>query len=390
MRKGRTLFWICGSLAVATAVLLLPMVQIGHAAVKKEIDITLTKEERERFETERLKDVLKQAIDMQFSDEMVDEVAKLFQVRYRRPKRVSIYSGGRDVMIERIKRNRPVDRIIEIEREPTVQSSVMPEFGGSGDRVSMEQGVRPGSQDPSAGIQFGGDGQISGVKPIDDGAKPLDPGTLPPESLVPGWGDARSIESMPLPESIKKPLLEFRDKYNGVPMKEVRRVEGLINNAILDLLKEKGFTVAALGVYLHTTNEVKVILVVTSSSLPRSRIRDTLQEVRDLIETKVLAERFPKIKLAQLSSFTLLNEIENHFYEHAVLYWQMQLPGWELSTREIPISQPVAVGKAPHVELPREAPSTPGPRSEAPIPQPEDEEFDESQFLDDEAFDQAF
>lgn len=385
MRKGRKLFWIGGSLAVAMAVLLFPMAQIGHAAIKKEIDLTLTKEERERFETERLKDVLKQAIDMQYSDEMVDQIAKLFQVRYRRPKRVSIYSGGRDVMIERIRRNRPrLQKVIEVDREPTVSSSVLPEFGGSGDKVSMD-----GSKDPSTGIQFGGDGKISGVKPIED-PNAVDPGSVPPESLVPGWGDAKSIESMALPDSIKKPLLEFRDKYNGVPMKEVRRVEGLINNAILDLLKEKGHTVAALGVYLHTTNEVKVILVLTSSSLPRTRIRSTLREVRDLIDTDVLKAKFPEIKLAQLSSFTLLNEIENHFYEHAVLYWQMQLPGWKLSTREIPISQPVAVGKAPHVELPREAPSTPGPRSEAPIPQPDDEEFDEAQFLDDEAFDQAF
>ena len=107
-----------------------------------------------------------------------------------------------------------------------------------------------------------------------------------------------------------------------------RDLESGIYNEVLRVMRQQGYNVAALKVFAQTMNLVKVIMIVSTQNLPDRQIRPTLRQIRAIIETEVLQAKYPGVHLAELSSFTLLNERDGHFYEHPVLYWQLDDPQW--------------------------------------------------------------
>ena len=258
-----------------------------------------------------LEQVIQQAKDMQYSQQMIDEIAKMFRLQeyidYDYDVRYGRDPSGYLEQLERLKRERQRradeqkrfnDRLLKIVGGPT--------------KVNPEDD--PTFQGPGGGIhQTGPIGPITGG--TDDGR---------------GYG--------PLAEQMKQLVTAMGG--NEIPPDVVASLEAAIHNAVLDKLKAKGFNVAALNVFLHNKQEVKVIVIVTTSELPQSAIRSTLRQVRGIIEREVLDIKFKPLRLAQLSSFTILNEVDNHFYEHPVLYWQMQLAGWDSHGRRLTPSTP--------------------------------------------------
>lgn len=94
------------------------------------------------------------------------------------------------------------------------------------------------------------------------------------------------------------------------------------------MAQQKGHNLVALNVFAQTLDMVKVVLIVATKDMPDEKIRPTLRAIRSIIENEVLAAKYPGVKLAELSSFTILNERDSHFFEHPVLYWQMKEAGW--------------------------------------------------------------
>ena len=222
--------------------------------------------------------VIKQAMDRNYSQAMLEEIAKQFWA----------------------KRYRPVTLVLDPGRAPVVL-----ELDDLKDRFSEGgSGGRPPPTD--LGIDSNG-----GV--IDNGGP--GGGTPPPFGTDPNRGGT----GIGGPGGGRAPV-QTPEELQGM----ARDLENGIHNAVLTTLKEKGYNLVALNVFAQTMDLVKVILILATKDLPDERIRPTLREVRQIIEREVLAARYPGVHLAELSSFTLLNERDNHFYEHPVLYWQLQ------------------------------------------------------------------
>ena len=256
-----------------------------------------------------LEGVIQQAKDMQYSQEMIDEIARTFRLKeyidYDYDVRYGKDPSGYLRQLERIKRER--------ERRAREQR----EFNERMKRFIGEQG----------GVTRGTEGPIFTGGP---GGTHQPPGGGPIGPITGGGEEGKTYEEMMQRLGIK----------SDIPPDVVASLEAAIHNAVLDKLKGKGFNVAALNVFLHNKSEVKIIVIVTTSELPQSRIRGTLRQVRGIIENEVLSIKFKPLRLAQLSSFTILNEVDNHFYEHPVLYWQMQLAGWDSHGRRLTPSTP--------------------------------------------------
>lgn len=222
--------------------------------------------------------IIKQTMDRRYSQDMLELVAKQFWA----------------------KKYRPVVLVTDPSRRPEV--------------VEVDKLQRDGFADGS------GDGRpppddllnVNGPPPPADGG--TGDGRAPPPGL-----DGSGTSGLGGPGSGRSPIDEglARDLENG------------IHNEILRVMKEKGYNLVALNVFAQTMDLVKVILIVATKDLPDDRIRPTLREIRSIIENEVLAAKYPGVYLAELSSFTLLNERDNHFYEHPVLYWQLKDPSWQ-------------------------------------------------------------
>ena len=220
--------------------------------------------------------VIKQAMDRNYSQPMIEEIAKQFGARRYRPVTVALVSD-----------------------QPMV---VQVHAGAEGGLPGGPGTGRPPPPEPMPGLGGGG-GDYPGT------------GVAPPPTMAPtaGGGGEGGLGS-----GVAPPAAPPRDIG---PM--ARDLENGIHNAILSTLKEKGHNLVALNVFAQTMDLVKVIVIVATRQLPDERIRPTLRDVRQVIEREVLAARYPGVHLAELSSFTLLNERDGHFYEHPVLYWQL-------------------------------------------------------------------
>ena len=274
---------------------------------------------------EALERVIQQAKDMQFSQEMVDELASIFRL-------VDYIDYDYNVKYGKNPNNYLL-QLQQLHREKLKRQREQERFNQRLARINNQQDVynsRGGGHtvDPQAGKSTDNNGFTGGESGIsvDDKNKP---GYFGPGS--PGYQDYLAAQK----------LKEELGKYAGsagaqeIPDDVVSSIEAGVHNAILDKLKAKGYDVAALNVLLQNLSEIKVIAIITTSDLPKSAIRGTLRTVRTIIENEVLAVKFKALRLAQLSSFTLLNEVDNTFYEHPVLYWQMQLTGWDAKGRRV-------------------------------------------------------
>ena len=262
-----------------------------------------------------LEQVIQQAKDLQYSQKMIIEIAKMFQLQqyndYDYDVRYGRDPSGFLTQLQRIKRQR--QRRARQQRE---LARKMKRFvADEGEGVTRDEREEIGFTGDRGGVTTN---------------EPLGP-------LRPGGGDDGIYGSI---DDRMKELMAGLGGKEEIPEEVVSSLEAAIHNAILDKLKGKGFDVAALNVFLHNKHEVKVIVIITTSSLAQSQIRGTLRNVRDIIEKEVLEVKFAPLRLAQLSSFTILNEVDNHFYEHAVLYWQMQLAGWDSRGQRLQPSTP--------------------------------------------------
>lgn len=284
--------------------------------------------------------VVQQAKSMQYSQRMVDDIANAFRlqdyvdydydVRY-----------GKDVEGGRA---REQARILAERRRAAWQSAQTQADLKRGDIMWQGQGdsgVKPDEKAPEFG---GGSGVIKDPNAPGQGTSPF--GAVDDAGRIGQGYDAIS-------RMVDK---RFGETSEELPPDVVASLEASVHNAVLERLRAKGFNVAALNVFLQSVREVKVIVIITTSELPQSAIRATLRQVRAVIENEVLKPKFPSLALAQLSSFTILNEVDNHFYEHPVLYWQMQGDGWTAAGREVTPGAP-----APGERLPR---AKPGPEAD--------------------------
>ncbi len=255
--------------------------------------------------------VIKQTMDRNYSQRMLEEVAQLFWA----------------------KKYRPVVMVLDPNERPEIVdlSDLDGSMRGNGSDYSSTR--------PDLGMQGGELGNAG-----NDGA-----GTRGPDTS----GDKTAMEGM------------ARDLENG------------IHNEILRVMKEKGYNLVALNVFAQTMDLVKVIMIVATRDLAESRIRPTLREIRSIIENEVLAAKYPGVHLAELSSFTLLNEKDNHFYEHPVLYWQLKDPKWS-GTGGGPMLPGTLQGEGPVVGGVASGPSKDFFRSEEFEPE---EDFDELELL---------
>ena len=260
-----------------------------------------------------LEQVIQQAKDMQYSQQMIDEIAKSFRLQeyidYDYDVRYGRDPSGYLEQLQRLRRER--------ERRAREQQKF-------NNRLKDIIGGPGGVNQPTGPDFTGGQG----------GVTPGSQRNLPP--ILPG--DGNDPDKGPISVAVQNLINAMGG--NEIPPDVVASLEAAIHNAVLDKLKGKGFNVAALNVFLHNKQEVKVIVIVTTSELPQSAIRSTLRQVRGIIENEVLNIKFKPLRLAQLSSFTILNEVDNHFYEHPVLYWQMQLAGWDSHGRRLTPSTP--------------------------------------------------
>jgi hypothetical protein len=213
--------------------------------------------------------VIKQTMDRNYSQEMLDEVAKLFWTKNYKP---VVLKNGNQM------------GIVEVQQQGTL---------GYGKRPPKLLDIEDTSNN--------GNG-------LDPKHPPLNPNGTEGQGNNGSGLDSRTPDSR---------MALARDLENG------------IHNEILRVLKEKGFNLVALNVFAQTMDLVKVILIVATQELEDDRIRPTLRDIRSIIENEVLAAKWPGVHLAELSSFTLLNERDNHFYEHPVLYWQLADPAWQ-------------------------------------------------------------
>ncbi len=237
-----------------------------------------------------LQSILKQTADLNYSQNIFEEVAKLFAVKDYHPVAVKLVGHKRPYVVDV---DNPED-ILEVEEPPKrIPRIGNADFGGTGG----EDGGRSRTPD-------GGRGRTPDLGPIRGSGGEGDQGGT---TRKPGDG---------APISRK----EFEDI--------ARDLENGIHNAILETLKAKGHEVAALNVFAQTLDMVKVILILSTKDLPDSRIRSTLTSVRSIIEREVLSAKYPGVSLAELSSFTLLNQKDGLFFEHPVLYWQLKEGSW--------------------------------------------------------------
>lgn len=223
--------------------------------------------------------LMKQMMDNRHSQEMVDDVAKLFWSKKYRPVTLILDHDRPPVVIDPNRNRRPTP--------PPPQKVPLPEIATlPSDQLSSNPGAT-------------------------EARPPQDPGVL-----------------LPTPS-----LEEARDLETG------------IHDEILRVMRQQGYNVAALKVFAQTLSLVKVIMIVSTRDLPDHQIRPTLRQIRSIIETEVLQAKFPAVHLAELSSFTLLNERDGHFYEHPVLYWQLNDPQWH--SGQAPTSDSLGVGDGP-------------------------------------------
>jgi len=278
-----------------------------------------------------LERVIQQAKDMQYSQELIDEMAKMFRLKDYIDYDYDVRYGTDPNAYLALMRKKYKD---DLERYAQIRKAGTGITGGTGVFPELPPDWR------------GDSGGVTQDPNNKDGNKILPPGA---------WNrdDADTY----------KRITELQDQLNKwtgggaqqIPPEVVASLEAAIHNAVLEKLKGKGFNVAALNVFLQTMEEVKVIVIVTTAELPRSAIRSTLRQVRGIIETEVLNVKFKPLRLAQLSSFTILNEVDNHFYEHPVLYWQMQLAGWDAHGRRLAPGTPAVGERLPQADVAMEA-----------------------------------
>jgi len=294
---------------------------------------------------EALERVIQQAKDMQYSQEMIDEIAKMFRlvdyvdydyhVKYGKDpanylKFVEIQKRRREqAERERARFNKRLQKMASDNNKAT----------SDGGAINMDTEPKTNGNDP--GFTSGTDG---GMQIDDESSIYINPSSA---------GDKGWLSGGKIREQIEK----FAGSAGAqeIPDDVVSSIEASVHNAILEKLKDRGYDVAALNVFLQNLSEIKVISIITTSELPKSSIRETLRNIRAMIETEVLQRKFKALRLAQLSSFTILNEVDNTFYEHPVLYWQMQLTGWDAKGRRVAPGTPSISEALPQADSSPEA-----------------------------------
>lgn len=300
---------------------------------------------------ESLERLVQQAKDMQFSQEIIDELAKVFRLVDYVDYDYNVKFGKnpdnylrllREQHLAKIRQKRAQrdfnKRLKRIQKQQAVYNS----DGGGVDVDPNEVTPDNTKVTPEDPIFTQGDGGVA----VDETGKPI----------YFGPGDPRNPDYVNF-EKMRVGLNKAAGAQGAqeIPDDVVSSIEASVHNAILDKLKAKGYDVAALNVFLQNLSEIKVIAIITTSELPKSSIRGTLRTVRGIIENEVLATKFKALRLAQLSSFTLLNEVDNTFYEHPVLYWQMQLTGWDSKGRRVSPGTPAISDVMPQSDSSPEA-----------------------------------
>jgi hypothetical protein len=276
---------------------------------------------------EALERLVQQAKDMQFSQELIDELAGIFRLKDYVEYDYNVKFGKNPDNYLRLLREQHNVKIRQLKKQEQFQRQL--------DRIKAEQ-ARYNNKGGGVNVDVA---TVTEVAPEDNtftqgpGGVSVDPTTGKPFFGPGSAGYQDYLNSQKLREDINK--FAGSQGAQEIPDDVVSSIEASVHNAILDKLKAKGHDVAALNVFLQNLSEVKVIAIITTSELPKSAIRATLRSIRSLIENEVLATKFKALRLAQLSSFTLLNEVDNTFYEHPVLYWQMQLTGWDTKGRRV-------------------------------------------------------
>ncbi len=274
-----------------------------------------------------LRRVIRQAKELQFSQHMIDEIAKLFRLREYIHYQYDVGTGihpNNDAIVKRnlarrMRRNKAI-----LKRNPSFGSEsgliISPD-----DLFVSESGVVMKKEKKE--------------KKKEKKAAQRRETTTPDYSRFSGEGGVYASKERKHSAAPEEVVMK------ELPPEVIKSIEAKVHNSILEKLRNKGFNVAALNVFLQTLEEIKVIVIVTTSELPNSAIRPTLKRIRHIIEDEVLKREFPTLKLAQLSSFTILNEVDNHFYEYPVLYWKMLLPGWEVEGKEVVPGGTASIGK---------------------------------------------
>lgn len=232
-----------------------------------------------------LESIVKQTMDWGYKQATVETVAKIFEAPRHAPISVRLDPYHKPFIVD--------PRAQEAEEIYTTEVPIDIDVGGI-------EGIQDGSQ----------------LGPIEPGTGPIgiDPGTGGPGTDMQGAGQRPPTAPVGVDD----------ERFNEI----AQDLENGIHNEILRVTRERGYDLAALNVFAQTLDMVKVILIVATRDLPDEQIRPTLRTVRSLIEQEVLAARYPGVHLAELSSFTLLNERDGHFYEHPVLYWQLAGDQW--------------------------------------------------------------
>jgi len=265
--------------------------------------------------------VIQQAKDMQYSQRTVDAIAEMFKLEEYIDYDYDVRYGKDPMAAFARAQARYNKQLARFRREA---GKKMPRFESVAGGLEMRKDQMPGFGSEDGGVDMYGN-QVGAL----------------------GAGDA-SLAGYD--QMLQDTIAAMGGKVQELPPDVVASIEAAVHNAILDKLRAKGYDVAALNVFLQNIYEIKVIIIITTSELPRSAIRTTLRQVRKIVENEVLAVKFATLKLAQLSSFTILNEVDNHFYEHPVLYWEMQAPNWQLKSREISAGTPGAGEQLPQAQ----------------------------------------
>lgn len=130
-------------------------------------------------------------------------------------------------------------------------------------------------------------------------------------------------------EEVRSPL-----SYQVLTQHQRQGLEERLYRSAYEHLTGAGYQVESLTVSYIGRMKVKVLVSILTKELPYAKVRETLADVRRILEKDVLPQSFVALQLAQLSTFTVLNKKDGRVYEYPVLYQNIELPWFAGDTKK--------------------------------------------------------
>lgn len=216
--------------------------------------------------------------------------------------------------------------------------------------------------------------QSLALKPIIDQADDMGYSNPMVKELSRLFPETRMEYKIEQAEEVRSPL-----SYQVLTQHQRQGLEERLYRSAYEHLTSAGYQVESLTVSYIGRMKVKVLVSILTKDLPYTKVRESLADVRRILEKDVLPQSFVALQLAQLSTFTILNRKDGRVYEYPVLYQNIELPWFasedsKKSTIELKtIEEATIFGKdGKHAEHEGDVDTGPDPESDEPaaVPSP--------------------